>query len=65
MIDSLGPGDPLPEQPPGPFGSSDVMTMRELLYSPGLLGRPFSQCLRPNLGPLTPGPSLGWSQAGE
>ena len=65
MINSLGPGDPLPEQPPGPFGSSDVTTMMEIIYNPGFLGKPFVQCLRHYSDPQTPDPLLGWSQVGE
>ena len=64
MINSLETGDPLPGQPPGPFGSSDLTTMRELLYSPGNLGKPLLRCLRDF--PIHPSdPSLGWAQAGE
>lgn len=64
MINSVESGGPLPGQPPGPFGTSDIMTMRELLYSPGDLGKPLLQCLRGSPGHPS-GASLGWSQAGE
>ena len=62
MIDSLAPGDPLPGQPPGPFGSSDVATLREL---DDLLGKSFLQCLRHYSATQAPDPSLGWSQVGR
>ena len=65
MIDSLEQGDTLPGQPPGPFGSSDVATMREIIYNPGLLGVPLVECLRHYSDPQTPDPALGWSQVGE
>ena len=66
MINDLEPGDPLPGQPPGPLGSSDVMTIQEILYTPGPLGKPFSQCVRDGVIPPTPrNPSLGWTQTGE
>ena len=66
MLDSLEAGDELPGQPPGPFGPSDTMTMREFLYSPGQLPKPFVQCLRHVVvHPPTHDPSLGWTQAGE
>ena len=64
MINSLEAGEPLPGQPPGPFGSSDVMTMRELLYSPSIIAKPFTQCLR-FLGSVPQDPLLGWTQAGQ
>lgn len=64
MINSLDAGEPLPGQPPGPFGSSDVMTMRELLYSPSAIAKPFSQCLR-FPGSVPQDPLLGWTQTGE
>lgn len=65
MIDSLEPGDPLPEQPPGPFGSSDVATMRELTQYPNfLIASPFTWCLRHFSDPQTPDPLMGWTQAG-
>ena len=66
MIYSLDADDPLPGQPPGPFGPSDVMTMKELIHSPGGLGKPFVQCLREH--PARPAPyepSLGWAQVGK
>ena len=68
MINSLEPGDPLPDQPQGPLGSSDTMTVRELLHDPGYLGRPFSGCIRGKAYPPQPtphDPSLGWTQTGE
>ena len=66
MINDLRPGDQLPGQPPGPFGSSDVMTIRELLWSPSrYLAKTFSQCLRDSSWAPTHDPSLGWTQAGE
>ena len=55
---------PLPGIPPGPFGSSDVATMRELTTGP--VSAPFSGCVR--YAPTTASardPSLGWTQAGE
>ena len=66
MITSLEPGDPLPGQPPGSLGSSDIMTVRELLYNPGHLGKTFLQCLRDSPTHSPPhDPSLGWTQTGE
>ena len=66
MINSLESGGSLPGLPPGPFGSSDITTMTEILYNPGYLGKTFLQCLRvPTVYPNSQGPSLGWTQAGE
>lgn len=61
MIASVGPGDPLPEEPVQNYGLSDVMTPRQLLWTPGFSGAPFVHCIRRG-APL--GPALGWSQAG-
>ena len=65
MINSLEPGDPLPGQPPGPFGSSEVMTVKDLEDS---AAGPFRQCIRDNYWPKPPVPHipmLGWAQAGK
>ena len=61
MIGSLEPGEPLPGQPPGPFGLSEVLTLREIMSNPNIIAKPLVQCLTPQL----PHPSLGWAQAGE
>lgn len=62
MVASLSSGDPtLPGQPTQHYGLSDVMTPRELLYSPNFLNCPFTECLRRS---VSLGPALGWTQAG-
>ena len=61
MIGSLSAGDPLPGQPPGAFGLSDVMTPRAILWGQGNnIGTPFVDCLRGS-----PNPALGWTQTGK
>lgn len=62
MVASLrSGGPPLPGQPTQHYGLSDVMTPRELLYSPNFLNWPFTDCLRRS---VSLGPALGWTQAG-
>ena len=66
MINSLGPGDPLPGQPAGLFGSSDTSTIRQIAYSdPDPLGKVFTQCLRADFWVPQIPVSLGWAQAGK
>ena len=66
MINSLGPGDPLPGQPAGPFTSSDTSTIRQIAYgNPNLLGAIFTQCLRADFYTHHIPVSLGWAQAGK
>ena len=55
MISSLGAGDPLPGQPPGPFGENDILTPYELVEVPGPLTWFRLHC----------NPPLGWVQAGK
>lgn len=63
MVASLRTGGPaLPGQPVQHYGLSDVMTPRELLYSPGFLNCPFVGCLR-RVDSL--GRALGWTLAGN
>lgn len=58
MIGSLTPGDPLPAQPPGHFGLSDVMLMRDLVDQ---VQNPWAYCI----DLLAPGgPQFGWTQSG-
>ena len=61
MIGSLSAGDPLPGQPPGAFGLSDVMTPRAISWGQeNNIGTPFVDCLR-----RLPSPALGWTQTGK
>ena len=60
MIASLSAGAPLPGQPPGAIGLSDVMTPRDILWGDNSIGTPFVDCLR-----QSPSPALGWTQTGK
>lgn len=66
MIDALGPGDALPGQPPGPFGSSDVMRVGDLTihWNSRNLAAPFFECVRRSVAGRRSS-ALGWSRVGE
>ncbi|KAG7009064.1 hypothetical protein G7Y79_00003g009320 [Physcia stellaris] len=66
MIDALGPGAALPGQPPGPFGSSDVLKMGDLTthWNPQNLAAPFFECVRRSVAGRRSS-ALGWSRVGE
>ena len=66
MINSLGPGEPLPAQPPGSLGSSDIATMRQLTRTvvPASLTRLIGDCLHRKIAGQRSS-ALGWAQAGK
>ena len=65
MIGSLSPGSLLPEQPAGPFGSSDELKIRDMLIGGTAIRTPYLGCvLRGFDTPAGEDPSLGWTQAG-
>ena len=66
MLDALGPGAALPGQPPGPFGSSDVLKMGDLTthWNSQNLAAPFFECVRRSVAGRRSS-ALGWSRVGE
>lgn len=63
MISSLGTDFALPEQPAGPFGETDVMSLRQLLAGTATT---FFECLQrgKRRGSDRWDAALGWSQVG-
>ncbi|KAL8718400.1 MAG: hypothetical protein Q9225_004458 [Loekoesia sp. 1 TL-2023] len=64
MISSLGTDFILPEQPAGPFGETDVMSLRQLVAGTATL---FFECLQRGRrrGSARWDAALGWSQVGR
>ena len=66
MIESLRPGEPLPNQPVHPLGLRDRATFAEFTINPGWAERLWNVCmLSPDRSHTSGKPAFGWAQAGK